>query len=247
MTSWVCALAVPGGPLARRGSSYCPSRSLRLIAVVTRCSSGIFGSSSHACGTSPVQTVPSGTWLAGLRSCTGHSGNSLSSQSWRFWVSAVSPHSGSACHAIFSCRFPCWPGVASRPFLLARNHTNCFGPFECGSEYPLYFCAVWPFEMHGVRFSYCEEWACLGLWLRLWFGRRRHWGCSRCRLGSFGPAGGDARPLGTRPWLASGLLWRRLGGWLRRVAVVEVVEDAVCRPLALTGSVHTLKFVRMVL
>ena len=107
MTSWVCALAVPGGPLAQPGSSHCPRRSLRLMAVVTCCSSGIFGSSSPVCGTSTVQTVPGGTWSVGMRSCTGHSGNGLSSQSSRFWVSAFSPHSGSACHAIVSCRLPC--------------------------------------------------------------------------------------------------------------------------------------------
>ena len=127
MTSWVYALAVPGGPPARRGSSHCPRRGLRLSALVTRCSSGIFGSSSHARGTSLVETVPSGTWLAGVRSCTGHSRNGLSSQSLKFCVSAFSPHSGSACHAIFRCRFPCWPGVASLLFILPRNHTNCFG------------------------------------------------------------------------------------------------------------------------
>ena len=127
MTSWVCALVASGGRLARRGSSHCPRRSLRLIAVATSFSSGIFGSSSHACGTSTVQTVTGGTWLAGVRSCTGHSGNGLSSQSSRFEVSAFSPHSGSACHAILSCRLPCWPGVASLPFILPRNHTNCFG------------------------------------------------------------------------------------------------------------------------
>ena len=58
VTSWVCALVAPGGPLARRGSSHCPRCSLRLIPVPNRCSSGTFGSSSHASGTSPVQTVP---------------------------------------------------------------------------------------------------------------------------------------------------------------------------------------------
>ena len=127
MTSWVCTLVAPGGPFAWRGSIRCPRRSLRLIAVATRCSSGIIGSSSHACGLSAVQTVPVGTWLAGVRSCTGHSGNGLSSGISRFDVSAFSLHSGSACHGIFSCRLPCWPGVASLPFILPRNHTNCFG------------------------------------------------------------------------------------------------------------------------
>ena len=110
---------------------HCDTRdqclSERLIAVVTRCSSGIIGSSSDACGMSPVQTVPGGTWLVGVQSCTGHSGNGLLSQSSRFWVFAFSPQSGSACHAIFSCRMPCWPGVASLPFILPRNHTNYFG------------------------------------------------------------------------------------------------------------------------
>ena len=126
-TLWVCALVAPGGLLARRGSSHCPRRSLRLIAVVTRCYSGTFGSSSHACGTLPVQTVPGGTWLVGVRSCTGHSGNGLSSQSSRFWVSAFWCYFGSACHAILSFGLSCWPGVASLPFIFPRNHTNCFG------------------------------------------------------------------------------------------------------------------------
>ena len=123
VTSWVRALVAPAGALAQRGSSDCPRRSLRLIAVSTRCSSGTSGSSSHACGTSTVQTVPGGTWLAGVRSCTGHSGNCLSSRSSRFEVSAFSPHSESACHLIFSCRLPCWPGVASLPFILPRTNT----------------------------------------------------------------------------------------------------------------------------
>ena len=61
MTSWVRDLVAPGGSLARRGSSHCPRRSLWLIAVATLCSSGISGSSSHVCGTSPVQMVPGGT------------------------------------------------------------------------------------------------------------------------------------------------------------------------------------------
>ena len=127
MTLWVCALVTPREPLARRGSSHCPRHSLRLIAVATRCSWCIFGCSIHACGTSPAQTVPGGTWFAGVRSCPGHSGNCLSSQSSRFEVSAFLPHSGSTCNLIFSCRLPCWPGVASLPCILPQNHTNCFG------------------------------------------------------------------------------------------------------------------------
>ena len=71
--------------------------------------------------------------------------------------------------------------------------------FERSSEYPLYFCAVWPFGMHGVTFRHREEWASLGLWLRQWFGRRRHWGRFRRPLGSFGPVGRDACPLRRRP------------------------------------------------
>ena len=117
----------PWGPLARRGSVHCPRRSSRSIAVATHCSSGIFGSPSHVCGTSPVETLPCGTWSAGVRSCTGHSRNSLSSQTSRFEVSALLPHSGSACHLIFSCSLPCCPGVASLLCTLPRNHKNCFG------------------------------------------------------------------------------------------------------------------------
>ena len=127
MTLRVCTLVATGGAPARRGSSHCPRPSLGWIAVGTSSSSGIFRSSSHACGTSTVQTVPGGTWLAGVRTCTGHSGNGLSSQSSRFEVSTFSPHSKRACHAIFSCRLPCWPGVVSLPFILLRNHTNCLG------------------------------------------------------------------------------------------------------------------------
>ena len=127
VTLWVRVLVAPGGSLARRGSSHCPRRSLRLIVVATRCSSGTSGVPSHACGTSPVQTVPGGTWLAGVRKCTRHSGNCLSSQSSRFDVSGFSPHSRSACHLIFNCRLACWPGVASLPCILPWNYTNCFG------------------------------------------------------------------------------------------------------------------------
>ena len=127
VTSGARVLVAPGGFPARRGGSHCPSRSLWLIAAAILSSSGISGSSSDVCGRSPVQTVPGGTWLAGVRSCTGHSGNCLSSQSSRFEVSTFSPHSGSACHLIFNCRLPCWPGVASLPCILPRNHTNCFG------------------------------------------------------------------------------------------------------------------------
>ena len=127
VTPWVRALVAPRGSLARRGSSHCPRRSLWLIAVATLCSFGISSSSSHACGTSPVQTVPGGTWLAGVRSCTGHSGNCLLSRSSRFEVSAFLPHSETAFHLILGCRLPCWPGVASLPCILPRNHSNCFG------------------------------------------------------------------------------------------------------------------------
>ena len=56
---WSCALVAPGGPLARRGSSHCPRCSLRLIAVATLCSAGTSASSSHVCGTTPVQN---GAW-----------------------------------------------------------------------------------------------------------------------------------------------------------------------------------------
>ena len=84
----------------------------------------------------------------------------------------------------------------------------------------------------------------LGLSLLLWFGRGRHWGRFRFRVGSFSPAGRDARPFRMRPRLGSGLFWLRLGAWLRRVAVVK---DAVCRSLSLTGSVHTSKLVRVFL
>ena len=42
--------------------------------------------------------------------------------------------------------------------------------FERGSDYPLYFCAVWPFGVHGVMFRHREGRAHLGLWFRLWSG-----------------------------------------------------------------------------
>ena len=60
------------------------------------------------------------------------------------------------------------------------------------------------------------------------------WGRSAQRAGMHPPSG-RAGP---------GLFWRRLWGWLRRVAFVK---DAVCRSLSLTGSVHTLKLVRVFL
>ena len=115
MTSWVCALAVHGGALARRGSSHCLRRSLRLIAVVIRCSLGIFGSSGHACGTPAVQTVPGGIQATACRPRPRGSGFPPSR-----------PFPGAPAMRIFSCRLPCWPRVASLPFILPRNHTNCF-------------------------------------------------------------------------------------------------------------------------
>ena len=241
MTLWVCALVAPGGPLARLGSSHCPRRSLRLIAVATCCSSGTSGFFSHACGTSPVQTVPGGTWLAGVWSCTRHSGNCLSSQSSRFEVSTFSPHSGSACHLMFSCRLPCWPNVASLPCILPREPYKLLRlSSKRGPEHPLYFRAVWPFGVHGGTFRRREEWAHLGLWLRLWIGRWWRWGRSRLQLGPFGPAGPGVRSPSTRPRLGLGLFWCRFGGRLWRVAVLK---DAVCRSLPLSWSVHTSKSV----
>ena len=183
-------LVAPGGSPARRGSSHCPSRSLWLIAAAILSSSGTSGSSSHVCGTSPVQTGPGGTWLAGVRSCTGHSGNCLSSQSSRFEVSTFSPHSGSACHLIFNCRLLCWPGVASLPCILPRNHTNCFGcPLSVVQYTPCTSAPSGHSGLHGGTFRPCEKRACWGLRLRLRIGWQRRWGHFGLRFGPFGPAG----------------------------------------------------------
>ena len=248
MISRVCALVAPAGPPARRGSSHCHRRSLRLIAVANCCSSGIFGSSSHGCGTSPVQTVPGGTWLAAVRSCTGHSGNWLSSRSSRFEVSAFWPHSGSACHAIFSCRLPCLPGTAGLPFICPLEpYELLWLSFERGPEYPLYFCVIWPFGMHGVTLRHRQEWGCLGLWLRLWFGRWRHWGRFRLRFGSFGLAGRDARPLGTTPWLGPGFFWRQFWGLASARCGFGGCQRCCMSVVVPHGSVHTSKFVRVFL
>ena len=49
--------------------------------VTTRCSSGTFGSSSHASSMCPVHTAPGVTWFSGVRSSSGHSENGLLSHS----------------------------------------------------------------------------------------------------------------------------------------------------------------------
>ena len=172
-------------------------------------------------------------------------GNCLSSQSLRFEVSAFSPHSGSACHLIFSCRLPCWPGAASLPCILPRNHKNCFGcPLSVA---PNTSCTSAPCGHSGcmaIRSATVKNGHVWGFS----FGCGSGGGCTgaafRLRPGPFGPAGRDARPLWTRPRLGPGLFWRRLGGWIRRVAVVK---DALCRSLSLTGSVYTPKLVRVFL
>ena len=226
----------------RPGSSDCPRPSLRLITVVTRCSLGIFGSSSHASGRLPVQTVPGGTWLVGVRSCTGHSRNGLSSQSSRFWVSTFSPHSGSACHAILSCRLPRRPGVASLPFILPRNHTNCFGcPLSVAPNTPCTFAPSGHSGCMALRSATVKNGHTWGSGFGCGLGGGgtgadfgAGLGCLARRAGMPAPSGRD---------LGLGRAW----SWFRRIAVVEALEDAVCRSLALPGSVHTSKFVRLLL
>ena len=95
-----CALAVFFSRCVRWAGSHCPRLSLWARAVAHCCSSGMLGSSSHASGMSPVQTFPDVTCLSGLRSCSGHSGNGLSSYSSGLDVVAFSPDSGKGCHAI---------------------------------------------------------------------------------------------------------------------------------------------------
>ena len=240
VTSWARALVAPGGSLARRGRSHCPRRSLWLIAVATLCSSGISGSSSHVCGTSPVQMVPGGTLLAGVRSCTGHSGTCLSSQSSRFEVSTFSPHSGSACHLIFNCRLPCWPGVASLHCILPRNHTNCFG---C----PLSPAPYTPCTSAPSGHSGCMAARSAGV-------EKGHTGAFGLGCGSGGDGAGAALGFGSGrlarraeesapPWRDLGSGWgcsgARFLGQLRCVAA----EYAVRRSLSLLWPMHTPKLI----
>ena len=156
-----------------------PRHSLWLIAASSRCRSEMFGSSSHAAGTSPVQIVPPGTWFSGVRSCSGHSGICLASYSSKFDASAFWLHSGRASHAILRCRSPCLPGVASLYFTVPRNRTHRFGCFltvavitPCTSARP-HVRVFWP---HGVAFLLRGEWGRLGLWLGFWSGRG-YFGC----------------------------------------------------------------------
>ena len=129
-------------------------------------------------------TCPDGArrYLAGVRSCTRHSGNCLSSQSSRFEVSTFSPHSGSACHLIFSCRLPCWPEMVSLPCILPRNHSNCFScPLSVAPNTPCTSLGV-----HGGTFRRCEKWAGWGLWRGAGaaFGSGLCRGCSGAGLGA---------------------------------------------------------------
>ena len=234
VTSCVRPLVAPGGSLARRGSGHCPRRSMRLIAVATCCSCGTSGPSSNACGTSPVQTAPGGTWLAGVRSCTGHSGNCLSSLSSRFEVSAFSPHSGSACRLIFSCRLPCWPGVASLPCTLPRNQTNCFGcPLSVAPNTP---CTSAP-----SGHSRCMAASSAGV-------KNGHaWGLGfGCGSGGGGAGAAFGSGLGrlSRRGFGPGLFWCWFGG---RLWCAAVLKYAFCRSLPLSCSVHTLKLVCLLL
>ena len=203
-------------------------------------SSGISGSSSHVCDTSPLQMVPGGTWLAGVQSYTGHSGNCLSSQSSGFEVSTFSPHSGSACHLIFNCRLPCWPGVANLPCILPRNHTNCLG---C----PLSVAPYTPCTCAPSGHSGCMAARSAGV-------KSGHAGAFGFGCGSGG--GGAGATLGSRlghstpraeasatpragPRFGLGLFWRRFRG--RPLCVTA--EYAVRRSLSLLWPVHTPKLI----
>ena len=245
MTSWMCARVAPGGPLARRGSTHCPRRSLMLMVVATRCSSGIFGSSSRACGTSTVQTVPGGTWFAGVRSCTGHSGNGLSSQRSRFEVSASSPQSGSACHAVFSCRLPLWPGVASLPFILPWDHTNCFGcPLSVAPNTP---CTSAPSGQSGcmaLRSATIKNGPAWGFGSRCGSGGCGTMASFGSGLGRLARRTGKLAPSGRGLGLGRACSGAGFGARFGALRLWKFVEDAVCRSLSFSGLVHTLKFVR---
>ena len=123
--------------------------------------------------------------------------------------------------------------LAPEPYELFRL------PFKRGSVYSLYFCAVWPFGVHGGTFRPCEKRACWGLRLRLRIRWRRRWGHFGLRFGPFGPAGRGVRSPRAGPRLGLELLWRRFGGWLRCVAS----EYAVRRSLSLLRPVHTPKLI----
>ena len=245
VTSWVRALVAPGGSLARRNSSHCPRHSLRLITVANRCSSGTSGSSSHACGTSPVQTVSGGTLVGGcaelhralrelpvvpefevgglrffapLRECLPFD--------LQLQVAMLARYGQSALY------------LSPEPYKLLRL------PSKLGPEHPLYFRAVWPFGVHGGTFRWREEGAHLGLSFRLWIRRWQRWGRFWFRFWPFGQSGRGARSPCTGPRLGPGLFWCRFGGRLRCVAVLK---SAVCRSLPFSLSVHTPKLVHVFL
>ena len=108
-----------------------------------------------------------------------------------------------------------------------------------GSVHSLYFCAVWPFGVHGGTFRQREKWARRSLQLRLWIGWRRRWGHFGVRFGPFSPAGRGVRPPWAGPRFGLGLFWRRFTGQSRCV----VAQYAVRRFLSLLRPVHTLKLI----
>ena len=97
----------------------------------TRGSSGRLGSSSDASGLSSVHIVHGVTRFSCVRSCSGYSGNGLSSHSSKSDVVAFSPHSSKAYEEKLSCSSPCLPGVARLYFTVPWNQTHCLGcPFN---------------------------------------------------------------------------------------------------------------------
>ena len=105
----------------------------------------------------PVHTVPGAAWISGVRSCSGHSGNSPSSHSSKLDVLAFLRPSGKGRHAISSCRLPCSPGVAVLCFTVPWNQTHFLGcPFSehawtpCSSAQSGYSGCI-AFRSSGVR------------------------------------------------------------------------------------------------
>ena len=186
----VCAVVLAISRRVARAGSHCPRRCLWVRAVSTRFSSGKLGSSSHASGLSPVQTVSGVPCLSGVRSCSGHSGNSPSCHSLKLYVVAFSPHSRKACRESLSCRSSCLPAVAGLYFTMPRNQTHCLG---CPFNEQTYTPCTSARSRYSAFFRW-EQRTGRGFWLGLGRGRC-HFGC-RPRV--IGPSG--RCPCLLRPW-----------------------------------------------
>ena len=239
VTSWVRALVAPWGSLAGRGSSHCPRRSLRLIAVATLV--------PLVCPAPPA--MPAVRHLS--RRCPAVPGSRVCGAAPGTPGTACGPRVRGLRCPLFAPLRECvpfdlqlqvamlaWCGQSAL-YLAPEQYKMLLSSSKRGSKYPLYFRAVWPFGVHGGTFRWREEWARWGSWLRLWIGQWRHWGRFWFRFGPFCPAGPGVRSPWTGPRFGPGLFWCWFGGRLRCVAV----NYAACLSLPLLWLVHTPKLV----